>query len=136
MVNLREKVAADLKKTLNREWELPVTLIDPDGTIITEIADPADPLVPERLGGQILYDIVRTNPDTGEEVVINKPVVTLRRAALSRVPAAGEKWIVKIPVDPSQTATLEDFIIDSTRPPEGGRSIGFIRLYLRRALQL
>lgn len=136
MVNLREKVEADLEKTLEGAWKLPVTLIDPDGNEITESANSPDPLNPLRLGGQVLYDIVRVNPDTGEEMVVNKPVVTLRRSSLSRVPVAGEKWLVRIPTTPDESATLEDFLIDQTRPPEGGRSIGFIRLYLRKAAQL
>ena len=122
-LNLREQAESDLSFTLEGAFGLPVTLIAPDGSI-------QDDLV-----GQVLYDTVRINPETGEEMVVNNPVVVLRRSSLDRIPLPGEKWIVKIPVDPSITATLEDFMIDETRPPEGGRSIGFIRLYLRRAQQ-
>lgn len=131
-VNLREKAEQDLGKTLEGEFFLPVVLTDPDGVQHDTNQNTGDPL-----GGQILYDIVRENPDsiTGERLVINKPVVTLRRSSLARVPLAGEKWLVRIPVDPSTTATLADFMIDQSRPPEGGRSIGFIRLYLMRAVQ-
>lgn len=126
-MNLREQVESDLSFTLEGLWGLPVELIDPDGNEITLTVSGA-PLV-----GQILYDVVKINPETGEEMIVNKPVVTLRRSSLSRVPEPGEKWFVRIPTSPSTTATKEDFIIDQTRPPEGGASIGFIRLYLRRA---
>ena len=117
-LNLREQAESDLSFTLEGAFGLPVTLIAPDGSI------------QDNLTGQVLYDTIKVNPETGEEMVVNNPVVSLRRSSLDRIPLPGEKWIVKIPVDPSTTATLEDFIIDQTRPPEGGRSIGFIRLYL------
>ncbi len=136
MVNLREQAEADLSFTLEGEWRLPVELIDPDGNIINESENSPDPLNPLALYGQVLYDIVQVNPETGEQMIINDPIVSIRRSSLPRIPEAGEKWLVKIPTDPSETATLEDFVIDPTRPPEGGRSLGFIRLYLRRAAQL
>jgi hypothetical protein len=129
-INLREQIESDLSRTLEKEYGLPVVLIDPDGNTIEVSQNDGQPLV-----GQVLYDTVRINPDTGEEMIVNNPIVSLRRSSLSRVPQAGENWIVKIPTDPSTTAAKEDFIISSTRPPEGGRSIGFIRLYLQRAKQ-
>lgn len=130
MVSLREQVEKDLATTLEGEWSLPVILVGPDGkTYNTSIHND------ERLGGQVLYDIVRLSPDTGNDIVVNTPVVTLRRTSLERVPKAGEKWLVKIPIEPKESAPLADFILDQDRPPEGGGSIGFIRLYLRRVVQ-
>lgn len=130
MTNLREIAESHLATSIEKEWGLPVKLVSPDGVIIETSVHTG-----EDLKGQVLYDTVRINPDTGEEMVVGNPVVVLRRSSLSRVPESGEKWIVKIPTSPSESATLEDFIIDPSRPPEGGRSIGFIRLYLRRAVQ-
>lgn len=130
-LNLREQAESDLSFTLEGAFGLPVTLIAPDGAIQSKSAND----ITADLVGQVLYDTVRVNPDTGEEMVVNNPVVVLRRSSLDRIPIPGEKWIVKIPVDPLTTAILEDFLIDETRPPEGGRSIGFIRLYLRRVQQ-
>lgn len=131
MANLRYRVEADLATTLesDNQFGLPVVLIDPDGNRVDQSVHGG------ALFGQVLYETVRVNPDTGEEMVINNPVVTLRRSSLARVPAAGEKWLVKIPVDPTPEAAVEDFIFDSTRAPGGSRSIGFIVLYLRRAVQ-
>ena len=128
-MNLRERIETDLKTSLEGVWGLPVVLISPDGEVINTSLNGGD------LFGQVLYDTIRVNPETGEPMVVGNPIVTLRRSSLSRVPVSGEKWIVKIPTDPSETATLEDFINDPTRPVEGGRSIGFIKLYLRRARQ-
>lgn len=129
-VNLREKAEADLQVSLEGAWGLPVVLIDPAGNRIDTSENTGDPLT-----GQVLFDTVRVNPDTGDNMVIGNPVVTLRRSSLSRIPAPGERWLVKIPASSSTTAALDDFIIDSSRAPEGGKSIGFIRLYLRRAKQ-
>lgn len=129
-VNLRERAEKDLKFSMEREWALPVIGIDPDGNTLDTNQNTGEPLT-----GQILYDTVKDNPQTGSPVVINKPAISLRRSSLARIPKAGEKWFWKIPVDPSRTADLETFESDKQRPPEGGRSIGFIRIYLRRVKQ-
>jgi hypothetical protein len=127
--NLRQKAEADLSRTLEGDFGLPVILVDPDGNTITEnVAETT-------LKGQILYSTTRLDPETGEPVIVNNPVVTLRRSSLSRVPIPGERWLVRIPVDPTSGASIGDFIIDPDKSPEGGRDIGFIRLYLRRASQ-
>jgi len=130
MTNLRQKIEQDLGSSLEGAWGLPVELIAPDGTRINTSQNDGDTLV-----GQVLYDTIRVNPDTGEEMVVNNPVVTLRRSSLSQVPAPGEIWGVRIPINPDPEADFEDFLLDKSRPPEGGRSIGFIRLYLRKAVQ-
>ena len=129
-MNLRERVERDLARTLEGVFSLPVELVDPDGNEIT--ASLNDDL---GLRGQIIYDTVKLNPDTGGEIVINNPVVSLRRSSLARVPEPGEKWLVRIPIEPSTTAAKQNFIISPTRPPEGGRSLGFIRIYLQKAEQ-
>ena len=122
-LNLRELAEADLATTLEGDFALPVTLIAPDGVKYTG------------LKGQVFYDTNKVNPDTGEMMTVNTPVVTLRRSSLTRIPLPGEKWIVKIPTTPSTTATLEDFIVDQSKAPEGSASIGYIQLFLRRAKQ-
>lgn len=129
-VNLRKQAEADLATTLEKEWGLPVVLISPDGEIINTSVNSGEVLV-----GQVLYDTVMTNPATGEPVIVNNPIVTLRRSSLSRVPAPGEKWIVKIPITPDPDASLTEFVVSPTRSSEGGRSIGFIKLFLRKAKQ-
>ena len=99
---------------------LPVYLIDPTGTKNS---------TPYR--GTVLGDLVRINPDTGERMVVSNPVVILRRSSLARVPLAGEKWIVEIPESPRAGAAMIQYALSPVRPPEGGQSIGFIRLYLQ-----
>ncbi len=130
-VNLREMVEADLEFSLEGEWGLPVILIDPDGNIQDKKKG-----AETELKGQILYNTVGLNPETGEQVVVNNPIVTLRKTSLERIPANGEKWLVRIPIVPNATADKEDFLISATKPLEGGASIGFIRLYCRRAVQV
>lgn len=130
MINLREQVEHDLKYTLEGEWILPVVLIAPDGTIQTKKKG-----TDEDLGGQILYNTVGLNPETGQEVIVNKPVVSLRITSLERIPQKNEKWLIKIPITPSRTAEKKEFLLSEIKPNEGGASIGFIRLYLRKAVQ-
>lgn len=130
VTNLRIKAEQDLARTLEGEFKVPVVLITPDGETIDTSENDGLPL-----GGQVLSDSVTIDPETGEPIVVFDPIVVLRRSSLSRVPIPGETWFVKIPINPNDNTTLEDFVIDSDRSPEGGRSIGFIRLYLRRVAQ-
>lgn len=130
-MSLRELVEQDLAQSLEdqNEWGLPVVLVAPDGVVYdTSVNDPT-----KALSGQVLYDTLVDNPETGGEMIVHKPVVTLRRSSLARVPAAGETWMVKIPTTPSTTASLETFFLDY--PSEEGGSIGFIRLYLTKTKQ-
>ena len=122
MANLRELSERHLSLTLEGPWGLPVNLITPEGVRVDD------------LRGQILYDTVRMNPETGETVVVEDPIVVLRRTTLesrTRVPLAGETWIVEIPIRPEEAADKKQYLISPTRPPEGGRSVGFIRIYLQ-----
>lgn len=123
-MNLRERAESDLGLTLEGRWGLPVVLVAPDGAR------------QEDLRGQVMYDIVRMDPDTGNEVTIDSPVVTLRRSSLTRVPVAGETWGIEFPESPSETAPMVQHILTPDRPPEGGKSIGFIRLYPQRITQV
>lgn len=122
-MGLRERTERDLARTLEGRWSLPVNLVNPDGVRT------------DGLRGQILYDIVRMNPETGEMVTVSTPVVTLRRSSLARIPIAGERWLVEIPATPEETGALVPYIISADRPPEGGASIGFIRIYLQQVEQ-
>ena len=122
-MNLRELSEKDLGRSLEGEWSLPVNLVDPDGVRSNGIR------------GQVLFDIVRVNPETGEEVTVQTPVVTLRRSSLVRIPQPGENWIVEIPETPHEAAAKVQYVLSPTRPPEGGASLGFIRLYLQAVEQ-
>ena len=135
MVNLRERAESDLKHSLEKEFALPVVLTDPDGVKYDESQNSADPSNPDALSGQILYSYVAVNPDTGEEVIVNNPVVSLRRSSLLRVPVAGETWLFEIPITPSVTADKVPFIMDATRSPENDDSIGYTRYFLTKAEQ-
>lgn len=130
MGNLRQRIESDLARTLEGEYGTPVVLVSPDGTIIDKSVHTG-----EQLYGQVLYEYIQISPDTGEDMVIALPVVTLRRTSLSRVPKDKETWLVKIPVDPTEGAPIEDFIFDPTHAADGSRSIGIIRMYLTKAAQ-
>jgi hypothetical protein len=123
--SLRECHELDLEETLETDWALPVQLVSPDGEIQP---DPNDP--DATLGGQVLFNRVETEFESGlmsTDVIIRKPVVTLRISSLTRVPQPGERWVVRIPMTPSRSAPLETF--EAHRAPTGGDSIGFITLH-------
>lgn len=137
MDNLRERVEEDLGVTLEdpKQWGLPVELTGPDGIEIKISANSPDPENPLLLYGQVLYNTVRVNPETGEQVVTALPVIVLRRSSLARIPQDGERWFIKFPKDPSLTAEFADYTLNADQATEGGRSIGFIRLYPKKAVQ-
>lgn len=131
MANLRALAVTDVREQNLKDWSLPVIMQDPDGNTHN-----TDAITGEDLKAiMIQYDYRKFNPDTGEEIVINEPIVTMARDSLSRVPLAGERWHLRFPLDPGIPDVLSDFVIDETRAPEGGRSLGFIRLYPHKAEQ-
>lgn len=121
-INLRELAESDLATTLEGDFGLPVELTGPDGA-------------QQNIFGQVVYDTIQLEPETGMPVVDKNPVVTLRIASLDPVPQDGEIWYVRIPGTPSPTAPLVSYTFDGTKPSGGGASIGFIKLPLHLAEQ-
>ena len=125
MTNLRTLAEQHLAQTLENSSHFgqPVILVDPDGVEY------------EAVYGQILYDTKKIDADVGIEVLVHDPVVTVRKSSLARVPFAAEKnqWAAKIPSSPIVSATIDTYLIG--RVSEDGGSIGFIRLYLSKAVQ-
>lgn len=127
VIDLRKQANQDMAFTLEGELGLPVELVAPDGKVYN-----TNKLTGETLKGQILYDTAQESPADGSAIYVNEPVVTLNRLSLWRVPKAGETWAVRIPIVPDADAPKQSFQISSDRPPSGGGSLGFIRIYLTR----
>jgi hypothetical protein len=125
MENLRTEIEKDLYESLESEWKLPVELTSPDGVV--QVYSKNNPT--ELLGGQILYFTERENPITGEAAIVNQPVVSLRISSLDRIPANGEKWLIKMPISPVADSEKITFVFTPTRSKEHGTDIGFIRIY-------
>lgn len=125
MENLRAQVEADLVDSLEGEWGMPVELTSPDGEVQKYSANNPDIL----LKGQVLYFSKREDPETGETIVVPQPVVSLRISSLTRVPADGEKWHIKMHVNPRPGSLMQSFLFTPDRAKEHGTDIGFIRIY-------
>ncbi|MCP4745038.1 MAG: hypothetical protein GY874_02700 [Desulfobacteraceae bacterium] len=130
MANLRAQAEKDLFYCVEKDWSVPVVLIDPAGNTIDRAVGGDRPL-----RGLFFNDCLRLHPDTGERIVVGEPWLLLRRKSLKRVPEAGETWIVKAPLDPFADAPLHTFLMDPTRAPEPGSTIGYIKLFLRQTEQ-
>jgi hypothetical protein len=132
-MNLRELAVSDSKSLNIKDWGLVVQLISPSGIKYNTDNETGEILKAK----QILYDYRKLDPSTGEEITVNEPVVVMARSSLAVIPKAGEKWVMKFPADPNQseTATLSEFVLSETRAPEGGRSLGDIRLYPQKVVQ-
>lgn len=130
MPNLRVRAAQDARKLNVRDWGLLVELIDPDGKKYNTDIISGEPLKSPML----TYDRTRIQPETGEEMTVAQPVLTLSRLSLERVPKPGETWTVRIQESPT-SLIMVDYIISPTRASEGGQSLEIIRLYLQKLEQ-
>lgn len=130
-MNLRARVTEDMKRLNLRDWGGVVEFTSPDGIKYTTDNETGETLK----AVQILYDYRRLNPETGEWLTVNEPVVVMARTSLARIPEAGERWHLRVQLDPL-SEDLTDFVLSSTRAPEGGRSVGFIRFYPTKAKQI
>ena len=130
--NLRKRVISDLKTTLEKEWALPVVLVNPiTGVIQATKKGTTDPLV-----GQVNYVDVEVVPDTGEEVVVENPSVVLNLESLDAIPKAGERWLVKIPPESDPDIPVSEFESYTYDPDKGrvvNRTMGTITLFLHEA---
>lgn len=125
MENLREKIELDLHESLEGEFGMPVELTTPSG--LTQRYSMNDP--DELLQGQVLYFSRQENPSTGEAMIVNQPVVTLRISSLIQEPQAGEKWYIRFPKSPIDGADMLSWVFTPDKAPEHGTDIGFIRIY-------
>lgn len=134
MPNLRALAKTDTRTLNTTDWSLPIKFVAPDGTEYD-----TDAVTGEALQSiQVLYDFRQVDPATGEDRLINEPVVVMHRDSLARIPVGGETWHIKFPLDPDPTipeSQWGDFVLSPTRAPEGGRSLGIVRLYCQKAVQ-
>lgn len=131
MENLRAQIEKDLGESMEGEWKIDVELTDPDGNVQTMSANDAT----KTLGGQVLYFSQPADPLTGEQTIVNMPVVSLRISSLDRVPANDEKWFIRMPISSLAGADKVSFAFTGTKAKEHGTDIGFIRLYPQKIEQ-
>jgi hypothetical protein len=126
MENLRVRAENDLAESLEGDFRIECELTNPDGE--TQIYKKGS--TTEKLAGQFLNFSQSENPATGEEVIVQQPVMTLRVSSLNRIPVAGENWYIK--VYDAVAGDTKKYVATATRSPENGSDIGFIRLYLQK----
>ncbi|HUX61451.1 MAG TPA: hypothetical protein VMV32_09090 [Ignavibacteriaceae bacterium] len=131
MTNLRTRAITDLKKQNTKNWSTPVIYQDPDGIIYNIDNETGE----ELRTLQTLYDRRVENPDTGEAMTVHEPVIVQARSSLSRIPAPGEKWSIKFPLDPMDETVLSNYVFTPDRSIEGGSSLGFFRIYPIKLVQ-
>ena len=131
MTNLRTRAIKDLKNQNIKNWGTSVEFIDPDGIVYNTDNETGKPL--RTL--QTLYDRRDENPDTGEPITVHEPVIVQARSSLSRIPAPGEQWSIRFPLDPTDENTLSNYVFNSDRSMGEGNSLGFIRIYPFRLVQ-
>jgi hypothetical protein len=129
---VRELANGYLQETLAGIFALPVTLTDPDG--VEQIYNALDAALPveerRELAGQVMFARKRFDPNTGGDIIVPKPVVSLPKDSLVRVPKDDDPdhWLCKAPTEPKWDAPKTTYRVG--RPIEGGDGHSMIRLYL------
>lgn len=121
MVDLRKLSEEFLATSLEGDFSLPIEIQTPNGAIQT-------------VRGQVLYDRISEDPQTGETVYVTDPVVVVRRSSLDPIPEPGDRLVIRIPFEPREDADHETyFCFDQSF--RGGRSLGLVRFYLTKTEQ-
>ena len=120
-----------MKKQNQKNWSLPIILQGPGGITYNKDNETGEDLT----AIQILYDRRVENPDNGAIMMVHEPVITIANSSLSRIPADGEKWSIKFPLDPTDPDTLSNYAFNPDRASEDGSSLGFFRIYPERLVQ-
>jgi len=128
-MDLRQTIELDTADTVENDFGLPVILISNTGNkISTSLNKPGTPLL-----GQILWDTIDVNPETGGVVIVNKPNVTLRTSSLSEIPDENNYKLWNVQIWKSLTDhTLKTWAI---KIPKNGKSLGTITLFLENLAQ-
>lgn len=124
---LRE-IQETAEEVISEEFGSRVTLLDENGVTYDKSA-----LTPqEDLKGMIFNESTEYDINTGVEVISDRPVVSLAIRHLTRVPEAGEKWMVSVQLSPF-SEDMTSFMLSG--PPKNAKTIGFINLRLQKLSQ-
>ena len=124
MENLRAQIENDLAETLEGEFAMPVQITYADGT--TQMYKKGTSVL---LSGQVLYFTRSETNETGEPIVVNMPVVSLRISSLEQMPVPGDKCHIRFAISPVAGAPTRDWVFSADRAAEDGTDIGFMRFY-------
>ena len=127
-MSLRD-LASQVSKLAHKAFSTPCVLIAPDGTRYDTDTEG------NSLTCQFLSGRVSQIPDSGEEMIVFRPVATFYRGLLTRIPQDGEKWSFEAPLDPEIPGTTTLMVFDGSKGIRGGRSLSTIRIYLSEVQQ-
>ncbi len=119
---LRKRQIDDLDRVLSGpDWGMPIVLISPNTGLVQSVT------------GRVDYNSKEIDPESGLQLTVEKPIVTVALALLTEVPKPGENWAIKIPVSPGSDTPTETYVLELAI--ENGHSMGFIKLPLTKAGQ-
>ena len=132
-MSIRAQILDDLAITLEDGdgYGLPVELTGPNGQ--TQVFKKGS--TTEKLMGQVLYNTFSFNPDTGEDMVADDPIVVLALESLDVIPQNNETWLIRIPGNPRPDAQMVSYVRTPTKAMKFNSSIGFVRIYLSSVQQ-
>jgi len=130
--NIRDMIVENNDELSIEYFGMPVELLTPGGIWLKTHAKTGAPL--KALMTQ--YGKIEISLTTGEPVVLEEPIVTMSLLSLVRVPKKGERWVIKMPIEPSPSAPLVTFGLNNVQAPDGGSSLGTIQLYPKELVTL
>jgi hypothetical protein len=96
-------------------WGMPVDIVFASGNEQSEV------------NAQVLYDTEQIDPDTGDLISVNNTWITFASADLDEEINPGDKAYFKFPKRPGTTTQISG-MLDGSKKPIDGKSLGFIRI--------
>jgi hypothetical protein len=124
MNRLLREIQKVTEEVIEKEVGQKVVLLDDEGREYDKSAlNPENDLMGFLVSESLEYDI-----NTGTEVLVDAPVLSLPLRALERIPQDGEKWIIRVQTSPF-SEDLTSFTLSG--PPKNAKTIGYINLKLQ-----
>ena len=125
---LLREIQETAEEVISEEFGSKVTLLDENGVTYDKSALDAE----EDLKGMLFNESTEYDINIGMEVVADRPVVSLAIRHLTKIPKAGEKWMVQVQLSPF-SEDMTSFMLSG--PPKNAKTIGFINLRLQKLSQ-
>jgi len=113
------------------ERDLAVILESPDGWGVPVVIKRVSDSFTQTLNGQVLKDSIKFSEDTGQPIVDNNPIVSLRLSTLINIPLDGEVWYFDIPESPVDGAPIKRYIFNKDNARRGFTTAGCVTYPLR-----
>jgi hypothetical protein len=121
-MNNRDLQRRDLE-VIENDWWIPIRLTAPDKVVYDTAADTNGTLKGDARAESKAFD------SEGNLILARNVTITIREAALTRIPKEGEDWFVEYPSNFLDSGTFVKVALSGNNVAVGGDTMGYIKLY-------